>query len=120
LRNTIEVVAVVRVDPIRKYQASLVDPVPASVNIPVICAEVLYWYAPGTRIMPPRSPLKTVAPPSAAIVLYAVLASFSCELSPVDTVSPGERFTLVRPVMDVPSVPTLPLICVGPVFDTLA
>ena len=108
MSSTIEFVAVFSVDPIWKYQASLIEPVPASVNIPVTCADELYLYVPGTRIMPPRSPLRTVAPLNAATVLYAVLASFSCELSPVDIVSPRKSCPGGKPVMEVPAVPTLP------------
>jgi hypothetical protein len=117
---TIEFVAVFRVDPIWKYQASLVDPVPASVNVPVICADEPYLYVPGTRLMPPRSPLRTVAPLNAATVLYAVFASFSCEISPVDIVSPGKSCPGCNPVTEVPAVPTLPyIVVVVPVLDTL-
>jgi hypothetical protein len=119
--STIEFVAVFSVDPIWKYQASLIDPVPASVNIPVTCADELYLYVPGTRLMPPRSPLRTVAPPNPATVLYAVFASSSCEISPVDIVSPGESCVDCKPVTEVPAVPTLPwIIVVPPVLDTLA
>jgi hypothetical protein len=95
-------------DPIWKYQASLVDPVPASVNVPVTCADELYEYVPGTKLMPPRSPLRTVAPLNPATVLYAVFASFNCEISPVDIVSPGKSCPGGKPVTEVPAVPTSP------------
>ncbi len=105
---TIEFVAVFKVDPIWKYQVSLGDPVLASFNTPVTCADELYLYVPGTRLMPPRSPLRTVAPVNVATVLYAVFASFSCELSPVGIVSPGKRLPYSKAITEVPAVPTAP------------
>jgi hypothetical protein len=39
---TVEPTEVTKVEPIWKYHASVGEPVPARVNIPVICAEVVY------------------------------------------------------------------------------
>jgi hypothetical protein len=49
----LEPVAVTKELPIRKYQTSLNEPVPASVKTPVTAAELLKLYVPGTNFMPP-------------------------------------------------------------------
>lgn len=41
--TTLDPTAVIKVLPVRKYQASLQSPVPARVKVPVNCADVEYW-----------------------------------------------------------------------------
>jgi hypothetical protein len=67
--RTLDPAAVVSEVPIWKYQASVLDPVPASVKTPVIAAEVPKLYVPGAKVVPPRSSVSTVAPSRFAIAL---------------------------------------------------
>lgn len=70
VNKTDELAAVVSAVPIWKYHASF-DDVPASVKVPVRDAAVLKLYVPGGKFMPPRSPVRSVAPLRPARVLYA-------------------------------------------------
>jgi hypothetical protein len=70
-----EPVAVIKELPIWKYQASLDEPVPARAKTPVRAAELLKLYVPGGKVLPPRLPVKGIAPPRVTSILYAVWAS---------------------------------------------
>ncbi|KAF4621643.1 hypothetical protein G7Y89_g14507 [Cudoniella acicularis] len=66
---TAEPTEVTKVEPIWKYQASVGDPVPASIKVPVSCADELNSYVPGAKDRPPKLPVKTIPPLKAATTL---------------------------------------------------
>lgn len=118
--RTLEPAAVMRVVPVWKYHASLAEPVPARVKIPVMAADVPKLYVPGAKLVPPRSPVRTVAPLRPNRVLYAEVASLSAvvvslPMNLVPVIRPGGN-----PVMEVPAVPISPVMIVGPVLVMLA
>jgi translation elongation factor EF-1beta len=54
---------------------SVLVPLPNSVKIPLNEADELNAYVPGDKIIPAKSPVRTVGFGIAAMTLYAVLAS---------------------------------------------
>ena len=66
--------------------------------------------------MPPRSPVRGMAPASPTRALYAVRASSSGVIAWLETNSAPVKIAGGKPVMDVPVVPMSPLMAVGPVF----
>jgi hypothetical protein len=121
VNKTLEPLAVITVDPTWKYQASLGDPVPARVKVPVRNAELLKLYVPGERTMPPRSnPVREVAPPRLAIALNAANASLRGAAALIEIILDPLKIPGGNPVVDVPVVPRSPVMIVGPVFVTAA